>query len=76
MNYFRELSSVPKSMSMEVLLENGVNIVFDCTTEKAIGDDGKTYYPVCRVVEDGSAGGSLESLGWSCEAHEEVILEG
>lgn len=75
MKYYREKSYYPEIMHMEIELENGVSLVFDCHTEKATGSDGKIYYPVCRVIDDGSAGGDLETLGWSCEVDGEVILE-
>lgn len=50
-------------------LENGVNI--NVYGDYAEGSDGKTYYHVGREDEEGD----LQTIGWSCEVSEAVILE-
>lgn len=74
MKYYQEVSSCSATVRMEVKLENGVSVVFDDHVRKGMGSDGRTYYPVFCVADDGTPGGSLEPLGWSCDVDREMII--
>lgn len=67
--YFQERSSKSIRIVLQIVLETGVTVFYDDARGCAYGNDGKTYYPVCR--EDGD---ELMVLGWSSDISAEYVI--
>lgn len=63
----KEIEYHPHHFLYEATLENGVKILVK-DDGSAIGEDGVTYYNVCRENDD-----EIEIIGWSCEIDKQIF---
>ena len=67
-----EVAQKPVHYVLRIKLENGVTLLYDEKAGQAIGDDGLTYAPVCRIHED--LDDDAEPVGWYV-GEKEVLLQ-